>query len=144
MDKFCIVSKKNNYRIVERIKDQKLLSSFYSLGDIFVICSLRENFPTSCIEAECCGVQVVGFDTGGTKETLINVEAPGVHLNKTEEVDTLVKYGDIDGLVEKMNEALNKNYNKKKLSTIAKQKFSIEIMADNYLKLYQDLMVSKG
>lgn len=54
------------------IYDKKLLADYYSMADLFLICSERENFPTTCIEAQCCGTPVYGFDTGGTMETCVD------------------------------------------------------------------------
>ena len=68
------------------IYDKDLLAQYYSLADCFVICSTNENFPTTCIEAVCCGTPVVGFDTGGTKEV-----AP-------EPLGRFVPKGDLDAL----------------------------------------------
>ena len=47
------------------------LTKFYSMADIFIICSQREVFPTTCIEAQCCGTSIAGFDAGGAKETFV-------------------------------------------------------------------------
>ncbi len=58
--------------ILHRIYDKELLARYYSLADVFVICSERENFPTTCLEAQCCGTPVCGFDVGGVKETILN------------------------------------------------------------------------
>jgi glycosyltransferase involved in cell wall biosynthesis len=40
------------------------------MADLFVITSIRETYPTVCIEAISCGTPVIGFDTGGVKETI--------------------------------------------------------------------------
>ena len=32
--------------------------------------SRSDNYPTVCLEANCCGTPVVGFDVGGVKETI--------------------------------------------------------------------------
>lgn len=76
----------SNVILLPKTSDQSLLVQYYSLADVFVICSKRENFPTTCIEAQCCGTPVVGFDTGGTKETSLLSE------------DDFVPYGDLEGL----------------------------------------------
>lgn len=78
-----------NYLILPKISDQSLLAAYYSLADIFAICSTRKNFPTTCVEAQCCGAPVIGFDEGGTKETSVKSE------------DGFVSYGDIDKLKKK-------------------------------------------
>lgn len=85
----------SNTILVPPISDQELLAKYYSLADVFVICSKRENFPTTCIEAQCCGTPVIGFDTGGTKETALYFP------------DGFVNYGDMEQLKERLNKALN-------------------------------------
>lgn len=113
---------KNNTIILPKITDQNLLAKYYSMADAFVICSKRENFPTTCIEAQCCGTPVVGFDTGGTKETSVYTE------------NDFVAYGDIDSLKTKLQSILNRDTSD--VSSKALEMYSKETMARNYLKEY--------
>lgn len=112
----------NNYIILPKTSDQSLLAKYYSLADVFTICSKRENFPTTCIEAQCCGTPVVGFDTGGTKETSVFEE------------DDFVDYGDLSGLEEKIRLSFDKNrdYVYKK----AQSEYSKESMTKRYMEEY--------
>ncbi|WP_283680864.1 glycosyltransferase [Parablautia sp. Marseille-Q6255] len=116
------MEKKNNYVILPKISNQKLLAQYYSMADAFVICSKRENFPTTCLEAQCCGTPVFGFDTGGTKET---------SLSSTNE---FVEYGDIDSLYETAKRVLNEN--NEDLDLRAHEKYSRKQMFCDYLKEY--------
>lgn len=50
--------------------NQEILAEYYSVADCFVMTSTRETCPTVCLEAAACGCNVVGFDTGGVKETI--------------------------------------------------------------------------
>ncbi|WP_323086993.1 glycosyltransferase, partial [Providencia alcalifaciens] len=77
-----------NVIAIGKIKDQNLLAEFYSIADLFLICSKRENFPTTCLEALSCGTPIIGFNNGGTAET-----APG-------NLGFFVEDNDIDALVE--------------------------------------------
>lgn len=113
----------DNYVILPKTSDQSLLAKYYSLADVFTICSKRENFPTTCIEAQCCGTPVVGFDTGGTKETSV--------FSPTD----FVKYGDIESLKEKIKNHINQG-DKKKIAEEAKRLYSKETMAKNYMAEY--------
>ena len=61
----------NNVIEIGVVKDMHQLTKFYSMADIFIICSQREVFPTTCIEAQCCGTSIAGFDAGGAKETFV-------------------------------------------------------------------------
>lgn len=112
----------DNCRVLPVIKNQEMLAKYYSLGDVFVICSKKENFPTTCLEAQCCGTPVAGFDTGGTKETSITNE------------DTFVEYGNINGLKEKVEMILQKDYSN--LSKEAQNQYSNEHMIQEYMKVY--------
>lgn len=112
----------DNCRVLPVIKNQEMLAKYYSLGDVFVICSKKENFPTTCLEAQCCGTPVAGFDTGGTKETSITNE------------DSFVKYGDIEGLQEKVETILHKDYSD--LAKTAQSQYSNEHMIREYMKVY--------
>ncbi len=50
--------------------NQDKLAEYYSAADCFVMTSSRETCPTVCLEAVACGCPVVGFDTGGVRETI--------------------------------------------------------------------------
>lgn len=111
-----------NCRLLPVVKNQEILARYYSLGDVFVICSKKENFPTTCLEAQCCGTPVAGFDTGGTKETSVTKE------------DSFVEYGDIDSLKEKVETILHKDYSD--LAETAQSQYSNEHMVREYMKVY--------
>ena len=52
------------------VSDQREMAAFYQMASVFVITSRCDNYPTVCLEANCCGTPVVGFDVGGVKETI--------------------------------------------------------------------------
>lgn len=86
-----------NVIVKSRIYDKTVLAQFYSMADVFIICSERENFPTTCLESQACGTPVVGFNTGGTAETIIGDVA-----------NSLVEYGNIDKLASLLMEVKKK------------------------------------
>ena len=118
------ISHDENVVLLGRTSNQIELAKYYSMADVFVICSKRENFPTTCIEALACGTPVVGFDEGGTKET-----AP-------DKLGKFVEYGDIEAL----QEAVKKNIDGANLAfefeNYAQNNYSKIRMLDNYKKLY--------
>ncbi len=59
----------DNVIALGRTENQQELAEYYSMADVFVICSAMENLPTTCLEALCCGTPVAGFASGGTAET---------------------------------------------------------------------------
>lgn len=50
--------------------DQTELAGLYRMADVMVSTSRSDNYPTVCLEANCCGTPVVGFDVGGVRETI--------------------------------------------------------------------------
>lgn len=112
-----------------RTKNQHELAEYYSMADVFVICSKRENFPTTCLEAQCCGTPVCGFNTGGSRETSLDPRLG------------FVEYGDILNLAFEIKKILNsENGNiRKERSINAKNMYNNEHMAYEYKKLYLNI-----
>ena len=111
-----------NVITLPKITDQSLLAEYYSMADAFVICSKKENFPTTCIEAQCCGTPVVGFDTGGTKETSVYSE------------EDFAKYGDVKTLKKKLINVIERD-----TSDIVKKsqnEYSKKNMSKRYMEEY--------
>jgi len=52
------------------VSNQSELAALYRQAEVMVITSTADNYPTVCIEANCCGTPVVGFDVGGVRETI--------------------------------------------------------------------------
>lgn len=117
----------NNILLVERTKNQDELAMWYSVADYFLICSKKENFPTTCLEALACGTPVIGFDTGGTKET---VPYP---------YGRFVEYGCLSEL-EYMLKNKQKKVERKELSELAREMYSKEKMYNNYMCVYEEML----
>ena len=111
-----------NIIILPKTSEQSLISKYYSLADTFVICSKRENFPTTCVEAQCCGTPVVGFDTGGTKETSVL------------STDDFVEYGNVYALKTKVIQKLEMN--SINIAEKAARAYSKETMTEKYMEVY--------
>ena len=120
------ISTQDNVIVLHRIYDKDLLAQHYSLANIFVICSERENFPTTCLEAQCCGTPVCGFDVGGVKETILNDFA-------------LCGYGDVSGLMNNVSKLLNSHVCNERLiiAEEASNKYGKNEMLKKYLDLYK-------
>lgn len=114
-----------------RTTNQEELAEYYSMADIFVICSKMENFPTTCIEALSCGTPVVGFDAGGTKET-----AP-------EGFGIFVPYGDMNKLEKAVRDFLDNPPKREDITTFACEKHNKNTMMMEYLSLYKEVISEK-
>lgn len=118
----------DNVIAVGGIYDQKELAAYYSMADLFVITSVRETYPTVCIEAVSCGTPVVGFDTGGVKETI------------PEGMGMAVEAYSVDKLHEAVLEYIDKKDSiPKEVKEEARYRNSKERMARDYLKVYTEL-----
>lgn len=118
----------NNVLMLGRTKDQNELAQYYSLADIFLICSKRENFPTTCLEALSCGTPVIGFDEGGTAET-----APFGYGH-------FVPYSDISGLKALVDDFYDKDCSiyktPKECRQFAEDSYSKKSMYLSYMDIY--------
>lgn len=120
----------NNIVSLGKVYDKQKLAHYYSLSDVFLICSKNENFPTTCIEALCCGTPVVGFDVGGVKETT------------PEELGLFCEYGDIKELEECVHTILTKEYLPDAFKKI-RAYYSRDRMCMEYEELYKQLLARK-
>lgn len=101
-----------------RTENQIELAEYYSMADIFVICSMIENYPTTCIEAIACGTPVCGFAVGGTAETFPLCP------------ENFVREGDIDSLARVVQKNLNSDRTK------VYSKYSDDDMCYKYIEMY--------
>lgn len=109
--------------------NQAQLAAYYSLAHLFVICSKRENFPTTCLESLACGTPVIGFDEGGTKET-----AP-------DNYGFFVPYGGLDQMEQAVKDFFNGNLmlaSSEQCREFALEHYSKKAMFSNYYSLYQE------
>lgn len=112
-----------NIQLISNTRDQNELAQWYSLADLFLICSKKENFPTTCLEALSCGTPIVGIDEGGSKET-----APfpyGIFVNNN-----------IEDLIRAIREQLRYQHDNKMIVNLARDRYSSSKMTESYHKLY--------
>ena len=83
-----------NVLFAGEIKEQNEMAKYYSLADVFLICSERETYSMTCAEALCCGTPVVGFKSGAPESVF-----------KGDQV-AFVDYGDIQALEEELRNRL--------------------------------------
>lgn len=105
-----------NVIALARTENQIELAEYYSMADLFIICSFRETFSMTCAESISCGTPILGFKSGAP-ETIFGEE-------------NFAASGDIKSLKQKVLQLLK---NEKNLKTI---NLSKEKMCGEYIKLY--------
>lgn len=128
----------SNATYVQRIDDPKLLAKYYSSADVFLYPSLADTFGLVVAESMSCGTPVVTFQTGGIPE-IVDHKKNGY----------VAKYGNQKDLECGLTYLLSRSENECKLISEysiekVKNNFTVEIMGNNYLKLYEEILKRKN
>lgn len=116
-----------NVTLLGRITDQKELARWYSKADLTLLTSKRETFSMICAESLCCGTPVVGFKAGAPEQIAL------------EKYSEFVDYGNLDMLEKVVRKWLDKG-KKEIIANDAKEKYSKEVMTQNYIEIYNRLI----
>jgi len=79
--------KHNKIIHIPLINDNKLLAEYYSIADVFVSTTQSDNLPLVLMEAQICGLPIVGFGHGGTPEEI--TEKSGIMVGTDNDVNKL-------------------------------------------------------
>jgi glycosyltransferase involved in cell wall biosynthesis len=105
------------------------VNAFFSMIDIFVMPSISEGLPIALLEAMAFKKPVVASSVGGIRE-----------LIRSQEHGVLIKPGDPVAIARAVTMLLHQPGKMKSMATlvfkVVRSKFSAEVMATNYLKLY--------
>lgn len=105
---------------------------YLNASDIFIFPSLSEGMPNSLLEAMACGLPVIASKIGGVVDVVEDGKS-GI----------LVEPGDISGLSTAMIRLLKDAELRQRLGAEARRRivegFSIDRIADEYIKLYEGL-----
>lgn len=138
--KFVVVGNTNpdlslpeNMIDIGRVENQSKLAEYYSVADVMVITSRADNYPTVCLESNCCGTPVVGFDVGGVRETIFDG------------MGTTVEHGDMDALSDKVRKyaALKSSISKETIEQ-CRARNSRSRMTEDYINLYKRLLEDRN
>jgi glycosyltransferase involved in cell wall biosynthesis len=121
---------KDNVRILGFRDD---IRELLNLIDIFVLSSVSEGLPLSVIEAMAASKPVVATDVGGLPEIVI-----------PDETGFLVKAGNAHDLAARLEVLLEDDNLRRRMGIrgrkVVEEKFSLDVMIDNYQKLYAELL----
>jgi glycosyltransferase involved in cell wall biosynthesis len=124
----------NGIIYIPYVEDKNILSEYFSSADVFLFTSIAENFPLVVLEAMGSGTPVVSFDVGGVKEAVIHRENGYISEYKNSK-DLICGVEYIFSLsldeIQKMSDHSARR---------VKDEFSLQIMADKYLKLYKSII----
>ncbi|WP_083385754.1 glycosyltransferase [Methylomonas sp. LWB] len=115
------------------IYNDQLLAQYYAAADVFLFPTLADSFGCVAIETMACGTPAIAFATGGVPEI--------IEHNKT---GWLAKTGDVQGLVDGLNYAVN---NPKLLAAWrtaglqkVQERYTKELFLAAHLKIYQKVL----
>jgi len=80
-----------------------------------------------CAESLCCGTPIVGFEAGAPE----TISLP--------QYSAFCRYGDIDGLKKRLEQAIQKKENKEEISHMALSVYGKQEMCQRYLGIYKEL-----
>lgn len=114
-----------NMSWINRTNDVGELAECYSAANVFVNPTYDDNFPTTHMEAQCCGTAVVSYGVGGCKENIIS------DYGKT------VPMGDMSALKEAVKKIAESGYDKNELALKARGLFDKNAAYKKYMDLYR-------
>ncbi len=136
-----ILKNKNLLKYVKfsagHIKNTNKLAKIYNIGNVLIHLNTNTKFegsPNVVLEAQACGLPVVGFDIPGVQDSIIN-----------KKTGFLIKNKDYKNYVKKLyvlykNKTLYKNMVVKARKNIEKN-FNIETITKKYIKIFNELSV---
>ena len=111
------------------------MEKFYSAADVFLMSSLREGLPLSILEAMSSSLPVVSTKVGGIPEAVKN--------NRT---GYLVRFGDTDGMTDKLQDLLGNDKKMEKMGRAGREKvlksFTADKIIPQYESYYRKIMLS--
>jgi glycosyltransferase involved in cell wall biosynthesis len=119
------------------LKSERLLSFAYSTADVFVSPSREDNLPNVLLEAMACGTPTVAFEIGGISD----IVRPGV-------TGLLATAEDVRSLRHAIMAILSDGEKRAAMShesrRIALQEYRLELQAERYRHMYQQLLAGIG
>lgn len=115
-----------------KLNDDISLSLVYSAADVFIAPSVQDNLPNTVMESSACGTPCVAFNIGGMCD-MIEHQKNGY----------LAQPFDVEDLARGIRWVLEDEERLRKLGINSRKKveqdFTLEIQANNYLSVYQNI-----
>jgi glycosyltransferase involved in cell wall biosynthesis len=115
------------------IDDDSMLSTIYSMADVFVIPSLQEAFGQTALESMACGTPVVGFNAGGIPDMV-----------RPNETGWLAETGNVRSLRKAIERALMQDGKRHRMSKrcreVVEEEYTLKKQANQYLLLYRSIL----
>jgi glycosyltransferase involved in cell wall biosynthesis len=119
------------------LDDPRILATFYSAADLFVLPSLEDNLPQTGLEAMACGTPVVAFAVGGIPDF--------THDGQTGQ---LAKRGDVVDLARQIEALADEPRERRRLGgnarTLIEESFAASVELGGYLDLYRELLSAQN
>ena len=123
----------DNNMVVElgQIQDERLMAMAYSAADLFVIPSLEDNLPNTMLESLCCGTPVLGFQTGGIVDAIVD----GVNGLLCDEIS-------VNSLVYGLKKFVSGEvvFDRDAISNSASERFALDKQTNAYIGLYKEIL----
>ncbi|WP_017651405.1 glycosyltransferase family 4 protein [Fortiea contorta] len=119
------------------LNDHLSLAVVYSASDVMVVPSYQESFGQTASESLACGTPVVAFNATGLKD-IVDHQQNG-YLAKPYEIEDLAK--GITWILENPERHDKLSYYSRQK---AEQKFTVEIQANRYLNLFNEILVNSN
>ena len=124
LDKYQINKMPENILAIQRTASLDKLVEIYSAADVLFNPTYEDNFPTTNLEAICCGTPVVTYKTGGSPESV------------DKDTGFVIDQGDVQNMADIIcNHKLRKIGKDINLSRVGK-KFDKSQMIQQYINLY--------
>jgi glycosyltransferase involved in cell wall biosynthesis len=118
---------------LDYVKNERLKAICYSAADIFLNPTRAESFGLTMLESIACGTPVVAFRVGAVPD-LVRSGLTGYLANPWDIGDYC------NGIVELLEDESQHALMSRRCREIALKEYSIELMVQRYIKLYQQLM----
>lgn len=122
-------------KILGAVKNQNMLSQYYSVADAFILPSREDNLPNVMLESMACGTPVLAFNVGGMSEVIED----GFNGLKVYSTDAAALTNIIENFIK-----TKEQYIKKEIQHFANKNFSNNIISEKYSDLYKSILKNKN